>query len=243
MKQTLTLHLRAAAGLFALIPLTAHAAQTDASSSLWAMIQQGGWAMYPLAACSLGLILLIVHCVRETRPRKFGDDGLVDRVSSLVLRQDISGALQAAQNDASALGRAVANGLRKAEARQSGASIESVEAEMLDTLEVEENGIAQWIHYLSVTANVAPMIGLLGTVSGMIGGFQTMASGGMGRPELFAGDIGEALITTATGLCIGIPAMVAHSYFSNRLNTLMVETTRRANTVADGLRQEITALP
>jgi biopolymer transport protein ExbB len=68
------------------------------------------------------------------------------------------------------------------------------------------------------------MIGLLGTVSGMISAFQTIGRGGMGRPELLAGDIGEALITTATGLVIGIPAMIAYFILRNRLNNAMIAT-------------------
>jgi biopolymer transport protein ExbB len=68
------------------------------------------------------------------------------------------------------------------------------------------------------------MIGLLGTVSGMISAFQTIGRGGMGRPELLAGDIGEALITTATGLVIGIPAMIAYFVIKNRLNNAMIAT-------------------
>ena len=59
------------------------------------------------------------------------------------------------------------------------------------------------------------MLGLLGTVSGMIKAFQTMATGGMGKPELLAGNIGEALITTATGLIIAIPAMISYFIFKN----------------------------
>lgn len=57
----------------------------------------------------------------------------------------------------------------------------------------------------------------------------------MGRPELFAGDISEALITTATGLCIGIPAMIAHSFLNNRLNNQLVENGQRARAVQDCL--------
>jgi biopolymer transport protein ExbB len=59
------------------------------------------------------------------------------------------------------------------------------------------------------------MIGLLGTVSGMIKAFQTIAAGGMGKPELLAGNIGEALITTAAGLIIAIPAMISYFIFKN----------------------------
>ena len=104
-----------------------------------------------------------------------------------------------------------------------------------EQFEIEEHAVSQWIHYINVIATVSPMIGLLGTVSGMIGAFQTMSAGGMGRPELLAGNIGEALITTATGLCIGIPAMIAHSYFNNRLNNQLVENKHRANAISECL--------
>ena len=69
----------------------------------------------------------------------------------------------------------------------------------------------------------------------MIGAFQTMSAGGMGRPEFLEGNIGEALITTATGLCIGIPAMIAHSYLTDRLNNQLVENGQRANAVSECL--------
>ena len=86
-----------------------------------------------------------------------------------------------------------------------------------------EGSVLRWIQYMNVIATVAPMVGLLGTVSGMIGAFQTIATGGMGKPELLAGDIGEALITTATGLTIGIPAMVFYFVLKNRLDSRMEE--------------------
>jgi biopolymer transport protein ExbB len=92
----------------------------------------------------------------------------------------------------------------------------------------------------NVVATVAPMIGLLGTVSGMIGAFQTISSGGMGRPELLAGDIGEALITTATGLVIGIPAMIAYFIFRNRLSNRMIEILQTATHLVDHLSGDIT---
>ena len=69
----------------------------------------------------------------------------------------------------------------------------------------------------------------------MIGAFQTVSASGMGRPELLGGNIGEALINTDTGLCIGIPAMIAHSYFTNRLNNQLVENGQRANVISECL--------
>ncbi len=101
-----------------------------------------------------------------------------------------------------------------------------------ETNRAEKEGL---LTYLNVIAAVAPMIGLLGTVSGMIGAFQTMATSGMGRPELFAGNIGEALITTATGLVIGIPSMICFFMMRNRVNNGMLATIQAANVLMDTL--------
>lgn len=207
-------------------------------SSLWSMIQQGGWAMYPLALCSLAFLYIAIHCFRETRPANFAPAPLLAQLAEHFPKSQLDSARQAASSSDSVLGRSLARALPKLPARPKPADLEPFETEMGSSLADEQNAIAQWTHYLSVVANVAPMIGLLGTVSGMIGGFQTMASGGMGRPELFAGDIGEALITTATGLCIGIPAMVAHSIFNNRLQKAINATTRQANLLLDQLPTE-----
>ncbi|MDQ8182783.1 MotA/TolQ/ExbB proton channel family protein [Pelagicoccus sp. SDUM812005] len=213
-------------------------AQAQASSSLWTMIQQGGWAMYPLAACSLAFFYIAIHCYRETRSLNFAPPSLLASLKTPFASGDLPQAETLAKSSPTILGRSLASALPKlkpASAASSPQDLEPFETEISAALASEENSISQWIHYLSVVANVAPMIGLLGTVSGMIGGFQTMATGGMGRPELFAGDIGEALITTATGLCIGIPAMIAHSVFSNRLQNAITETARQANALIDSL--------
>jgi biopolymer transport protein ExbB len=77
------------------------------------------------------------------------------------------------------------------------------------------------------------MIGLLGTVSGMISAFQTIGQVGRGDPSALAGDIGEALITTATGLTIGIPAMIAYFVFRNRLNGQILATVETGGDLID----------
>jgi len=213
-----------------------HSAQTVANtSSLWNMIKQGGWAMYPLGISSMALIYLAIHCFRETSDARFGSESLTGRMSALCSKKRVEEAIEAARQDPSLLGKTLSVSMPKFDPVRPDDSITKINESISESIELEDHAVGQWIHYINVIAAVAPMIGLLGTVSGMIGAFQTMSSGGMGRPELLAGDIGEALITTATGLCIGIPAMITHSYFNNRLNNQLVETAQQANQVVDAL--------
>jgi biopolymer transport protein ExbB len=193
----------------------------DTSLSLWGLIQQGGWAMYPLGICSLITFFLIAYAWRETRTQCFINRELNQEIEAFIIQGELANCQSRLKRSNNVLGRALSAGLQQLEK-------DSQKAEncLLDRLDVEENSIGQWIHYLNVVASVAPMIGLLGTVSGMISAFQTIGRGGMGRPELLAGDIGEALVTTATGLTIGIPAMIAYFILRNRLNSLMLLTSQ-----------------
>lgn len=189
------------------------------SLNLWGLIRQGGWAMYPLGTCSLIMFFLIVYSCKETARGKFFTPQQVQATTAALERGDLETGHRHLQAGNNLLARALAPALNKISKGR-----EKSEQLFIEQLEAEENSVSQWITYLNVVASVAPMIGLLGTVSGMISAFQTIGRGGMGRPELLAGDIGEALITTATGLVIGIPAMIAYFILRNRLNAAMIAT-------------------
>lgn len=203
-------------------------ASGEASLSLWGLIQQGGWAMYPLGLCSLVMFFLIFYAWKETQRKKFYTRGQTSTASQQLSIGESEACTAALQADNTLLGRALAPAIAKL-----GQNREKGEALFVENLEAEENSVSQWVTYLNVVAAVAPMIGLLGTVSGMISAFQTIGRGGMGRPELLAGDIGEALITTATGLTIGIPAMIAYFVLRNRLNTAMIATAQAGTEIID----------
>jgi biopolymer transport protein ExbB len=214
-------------------------AATGGNKSLWGLIQEGGWAMYPLALCSLAMLFLIFYCWKETSRRKFVPDEVLGEVSSLLQARDVAAAISLLERSSTVLSRTLRVALKKARPAESDANKEKVETSFIELVDAEEGNIGQWINYLNVVATVAPMVGLLGTVSGMIGAFSTIASGGMGRPELLAGDIGEALITTATGLVIGIPAMIAYFVLRNRLNNILLATTQSTSLLIDYLAGEI----
>lgn len=207
----------------------------EASLSLWGMIRQGGWAMYPLGLCSVALIFLVIHCYRETVRKRFIPDAAFNAVAQSLSEQNIQSAINQLNQASSVLSRVMGMALSRVRESETAGNREKVEASLTEALEGEENAVSQWIVYLNVIAAVAPMIGLLGTVSGMIGAFQTISRSGMGRPELFAGNIGEALVTTATGLVIGIPAMVSYFIMRNRLNNIMIATVQSANRLIDHL--------
>jgi biopolymer transport protein ExbB len=172
-----------------------------AQITLFELLKQGGWAMYPLGTLSLGLMLLVMFAWLQTSPGYFGlrPSRWTDQPVTRRMEQKLG-------------------------TRPEGADLPAPYREAVgDFLQTVEGNTLRWIQYLNVIATIAPMVGLLGTVSGMIGAFQTIASGGMGKPELLAGDIGEALITTATGLTIGIPAMIGYFVLRNRLDTRLEE--------------------
>jgi biopolymer transport protein ExbB len=209
----------------------------EGNLNLWGLIQQGGWAMYPLGLCSVIMLFLILHAVRETAASRFVPEGLVDRLLPLMRDRDTGKCVDLLAPGQTVLMRALSAGLERVRPQLPHANKPKVEETVSEVLESEENAIGQWINYLNVVATVAPMIGLLGTVSGMIGAFQTISAGGMGRPELLAGDIGEALITTAVGLVIGIPAMIAYFILRTRLDNRMMATAQEAGRVLDRLDQ------
>lgn len=171
-----------------------------AQTSLFELLSQGGWAMYPLGALSAALFGFIIHSWIQTSAANFGTRP--SRWIRHTLRDQIRRTALSAKGGADAN-----NGSDRLSA-----AVQSIESNALRA-----------IQYLNVIATVSPMVGLLGTVSGMIGAFQTIATGGMGKPELLAGDIGEALITTATGLTIGIPAMIFYFVLRNRLDQRLEE--------------------
>jgi len=184
--------------------------------------------MYPLGLCSLAMFFLIFYSWRETKRGKFYTGAQVEAARNAVASRDFAKGQDAMEAGSTLLARALAPAIKKL-----ATSREKAEALFVENLEAEENAVSQWVTYLNVVASVAPMIGLLGTVSGMISAFQTIGRGGMGRPELLAGDIGEALITTATGLTIGIPAMIAYFVLKNRLNTAMIATAQAGTEIIE----------
>jgi len=216
-------------------PETAVTAPAAASQQLTfgTMLKAGGWTMWPLGLCSLFGIGLAIYNAIVIRPTRMLKPELIEQIKSAVSELDIERARMLCVSNPAPVTNIIQAGLDRIKSGE--LHLTSIEKGM-EEYSMQEVAIhLQPINYLSVIATISPMIGLLGTVSGMIKAFQAMALGGMGRPELLADNISEALITTATGLIIGIPVMVAYFYFRNRFTAIIAAINRTCGDVLESL--------
>ncbi len=183
-------------------------------TTLMQMIKQGGWSMYPLGLFSFGMIFFIVQNGLTLREKILLRPDLMPDFVKLMKEKKLLEAHSLCKENETLFTYVFAAGLERCST--SGDINFGKVKEAIEEASTEQ--VTQYmkaIDYLSIIGATAPMLGLLGTVSGMIKAFQTIGSKGMGKPQELAGNIGEALVTTATGLIIAIPCMLAYYYFRN----------------------------
>ncbi|MEM6601786.1 MAG: MotA/TolQ/ExbB proton channel family protein [Verrucomicrobiota bacterium] len=186
--------------------------------SLLDVYLQGGWMMHVIALCSLGTIAVSVYCALQIKKDKLAPKLLVGQLNHLMANRDIQGAFDVCRSNPGALSKVLASSLVKANLERDMFNKKSMEEAAEHAVEAEEVKQMVWVNYLNVFATIAPMIGLLGTVTGMIEAFDQL-SAGLSEPEDLAGGIGQAMVTTAGGLLVGIPAMFFYFFFRNILLT------------------------
>ncbi len=191
------------------------------TKNLFDIVRDGGWLMVPILGCSFILVVFVLERAMSLRRGRVIPRPFVKRF----LHQLREGQLN--QDEAIALceesGAPVAK-VFAAAARKWGRSSVEVEQAILDTGERVANQLRRYLRVINGVATVCPLMGLLGTVVGMIGAFNSIAtSQAMGRPELLASGISEALITTAAGMTVAIPALIFYLFFISRVDQLVVE--------------------
>ena len=197
------------------------------------LFKTGGPLMYPLAFCSCLVVWLTVYGFFETRKGKFIPKGLPGRVEEALYRRDIHAALDLLAVGKSVLAIVLTPGIEKLKYPLGKEERRQAEEAVLEKWEGKSVATQFWFNLLSTIAALSPMLGLLGTVSGMIKAFSKIGLGGMGKPELLAGDIGEALLTTAAGLIVGIPAMVFYFILKSRFDIRERELLAKATELMD----------
>lgn len=179
-----------------------------------ALLAKGGVLVIPIMVCSvLGLAIFLERTVRFAVLRRRGRH-VADRVSALVREGKMKEALEAALKSRSPMGRVLAQGLEVVEADR-----ETLETVLVHGVEEEVRELSRYLQALATIGNIAPLLGLLGTVMGMIKAFMAIQElGGKVDASILAGGIWEAMLTTALGLCVALPVMVAHSYLTSQVD-------------------------
>ena len=186
-------------------------------TTLWSTIKTGGLIMFPLALLSVAMIALAIYGFIITPESKMLTPALVPGIQEALDNVRLEEAATICNSNPSLLTNILNAGLQRIS--DGVLDVQSMEKAMEEASVEETSAGLKMISYLSIVAQIAPMLGLLGTVSGMIKAFDKIGKGGMGKPELLAGNIGEAMVTTATGLIVGIPAMFLYFYLKGRYTT------------------------
>ena len=192
--------------------------------SLMDMWNAGGWTMYPLGLFAIFGTTLIIYNAIAIRQKKFLNPTGVKEVEKLVGQLNIAGAVEYCEKNPSPITNIIGSGLARADMRE--IDVQAVETAM-EEASVEEFATPYvFINYLSVIASLAPMMGLYGTVSGMVKAFNTIAAEGAGSASKLADNISEALITTASGMLVGIPAMFFFFVFKQNYGKIISSSSR-----------------
>lgn len=181
------------------------------------LVQAGGWLMLPIIACSIASLAIIFERLWSLKRQRVMPDNLVDQVWKIHKEGQLNNVTLAKLRENSPLGRLLAAGLvnRNHSREVMKESIEEVGRQVV-------LGLERYLNTLGTIASITPLLGLLGTVIGMIKVFAAIMTAGVGDPAVLAGGISEALITTATGLSVAIPALMAHRYFTGVVENLVL---------------------
>ncbi|MEZ5064283.1 MAG: MotA/TolQ/ExbB proton channel family protein [bacterium] len=201
-------------------------------------LKDGGPVMIPLAACSLVAVALIVERALALRRGQVLPREILEVVRAVRPGRDLGLAIDVCRRNPGVFADIVRVGLE-----HSTQPWEIMRDALLDAGRQKTTLLERHLVWLQTIAQAAPLLGLLGTVLGMIRMFTSMSLSGLGDPEALSGGISEAMITTAVGLAIGIPVLVAYNVLSAKAETLVTEIEAHASTLVSKLRPGMTLEP
>jgi len=181
------------------------------------LLQQGGPAMYVLLAMSIGVVAIILAKLVQFGRLRLGDTATLEHALQALRGGDEAGAEKILQGSPSPVARVLETA--RATAKNPHLTPEDRDAQVSAQGAEELGKLSSWLRSLELLGNLSPLVGLLGTVGGMIAAFaQLELAGSQVDPSLLAGGIWEALLTTAFGLIVAIPAVAAFSLFEARID-------------------------
>lgn len=190
---------------------------------MFELIQSGGVLVWLIILCSVVSVAIVIERFWTLKKSAVTPFGLMDQVEKLLDEEQLDPVKVAEIRRSSPLGRILAAGM---------VNIDQHRVVMKEA--IEEAGrhvihdLERYLNALGTIAAITPLLGLLGTVIGMIDVFAAITSSGVGNPTVLAGGISQALITTAAGLTVGIPSLMFHRYFRGRVTELAVDMEQEA---------------
>jgi biopolymer transport protein ExbB len=205
----------------------------EAKPSLLEHIRQGGFVMVPLAAVALIALILCIWKTLELSGIQTNADDTINAIMEMLKQSDVDKALENTNMLRDPLLRMV----KKAIAHR-GASRDYLEEVLHEQVLATVPKLERNLGTLAVLGGIAPLLGLLGTVTGMIHTFQLVTIFGSGNAKLLSGGISEALVTTETGLAIAIPVLLLHAFLARRARTIIASLEHTALRIVNEIKTE-----
>ena len=200
---------------------------------MWEIVQAGGWLMLPIIACSVVAAAIIFERLWTLQPNRVLPKDLTAEVWKWIKDEQLDPQHIQALHQGSPLGQVLAAGLlNRKESR------EIVKESIEDTGRHVVHELERYLNPLGTIAAISPLLGLLGTVIGMVKVFAAITASGVGNPSVLAGGISEALITTAAGLTVAIPSLMGYRYLRGRIDGLVVRMEKEAMKFLEALSQQ-----
>ena len=196
------------------------------------IVKSGGWLMVPIILCAIIAMGIILERFWSLKQNRVLPEDLTSKVWNWVKKDALDQAQIQTLHQGSPLGQILAAGLINRD-RERVIMKDSIE----DTGRHVVHELERYLDTLGTIAAITPLLGLLGTVIGMVKVFAAITTHGVGNPTVLAGGIAEALITTAAGLTVAIPALIGYRFYRNRVDTLVVDMEKEAIKLVEALHR------
>lgn len=187
-------------------------------TEIWELLSKGGIVMIPLMLTSVIGLAVVIERAFFLKRRRILNPELIKIIEKGNTADDVAQSLEKMQEQDNAFIRIVQTALRNRRA-----SKDEIKEAMIDQGRQEARIMERGLVVLETVAGISPLLGLLGTVLGMIKVFQVISEQGLGQTQSLSGGISEALITTVFGLSIAIPALIAYNYFNHKVEDLILD--------------------
>lgn len=196
------------------------------------IVQAGGWLMLPIIACSILAAAIMLERLWTLQPKRVAPTDLTSQIWQRVKQDRLDSRRIQTLHQSSPLGQILAAGLEKRYAAH-----DTIKETIEDKGRHVVHELERYLNWLGTIAAISPLLGLLGTVIGMVKVFAAITVNGVGNPAVLAGGISEALVTTAAGLCVAIPSLIGYRYLRGRVDSLVVRMEKEVMKFLEALSQ------